>query len=493
MGKTALLSVYRKNGLSEFAAGLDRLGFRLYGSGGTARAVREAGLPVTPTEELTGVVSLLDGRVKTLHPELHAAILAHGHHRREREERGEVVFDLVAVDFYPFRETADLPPDSHETIELVDIGGPAMVRAAAKNWAHVISAPGTDCFPRVLEALENGRNTPAFRRMMAARTFRITSSYDLQVALKIGEDFTPELRYGENPHQRGRILFTDPERGFGKARILGGKAMSFNNYADASAAAAAAADLPPEKPGVILLKHGNPCGAGVGDTPAEAFENAFRADRTSPYGGIVGCNTTVDPALAERLREIFLEVIIAPEYEEEALKMLLKRKNLRVIRMMPGRDPEPSLRTVWGGLLIQDQDNTVEPPSSWATVTDRKPTENEIIALDIAWRVVKNVKSNAIVIGDHRGTLGVGIGQPSRVESLDLAVRRAEREGNILSGASLASDAFFPFRDGPDAAARAGVRAIIQPGGSIRDPEVIEACNQHDMAMVFTGVRHFLH
>jgi phosphoribosylaminoimidazolecarboxamide formyltransferase/IMP cyclohydrolase len=493
MAKAALISVYDKTGLAAFARGLCDLGYTLYASGGTAGEIGKQGIPVVPTETITGVVSLLGGRVKTLHPELHAAILADGADREQRVNEGRVVFDIVAVDYYPFHKALDLPADSREAIELVDVGGPTMARAAAKNWAHVVSAVGTQIFPEVLEALEKGGNTPGFRRRMAARTFSVTSDYDLLVALKLEEGFTPELRYGENPHQKARIHFTEPKRGFSEAEIPGGKAMSFNNYADASAACALAADLPTDRTGVVLLKHGNPCGAGVGNTATEAFENAFRADRQSPYGGILACNRTIDAELTARLKELFLEVIIAPDYSEDAMKRLLKRPNLRIIRLKPERDTQPTIRSIWGGFLVQEQDGTIESRETWTTVTARKPTGQEMEALDIAWRVVKGVKSNAIVIGDRKGTLGVGIGQPSRVESLDLAVRRAVREGNDLTGSVLASDAYFPFRDGPEEAARAGVKAIIQPGGSIRDEEVIEACNQSGIAMVFTGVRHFLH
>lgn len=493
MAKAALISVFDKTGLSEFAHGLHRLGYTLYASGGTASEIEKHGMPVVPTETITGVVSLLGGRVKTLHPELHAAILADGADREQRVKEGRVVFDIVAVDYYPFNRALDLPADSRETIELVDVGGPTMARAAAKNWAHVVSAVGVGSFPGVLDALGNDGNTPEFRRAMAARTFSVTSAYDMQVALKLEEGFTPVLRYGENPHQKARIHFTEPKRGFAKAEIPGGKAMSFNNYADASAACALVADLPADRAAVVLLKHGNPCGAGVGSTAAEAFEHAFRADRQSPYGGILACNRTIDAGITAMLKELFLEVIIAPDYSEDAMRRLMKRPNLRIIGLSPERDTEPTIRSIWGGVLVQEQDSAVESMDTWTAVTARKPTDIEAEAMDIAWRVVKGVKSNAIVIGDSKGTLGVGIGQPSRVESLDLAIRRALREGNDLSGSVLASDAYFPFRDGPDEAAKAGVRAIIQPGGSIRDQEVIDACNQHGIAMVFTGVRHFLH
>jgi phosphoribosylaminoimidazolecarboxamide formyltransferase/IMP cyclohydrolase len=493
MDRAALISVFDKTGLEEFAEGLHRLGYAIFASGGTAGTLEAAGLPVTPTENLTGIVSLLGGRVKTLHPALHAAILADGEDRERMRAAGEPVFDLVAVDLYPFHRTGDLPPDSRDTVELVDVGGPTMARAAAKNWIHVVSALGTGCFPEVLRTLEAGGNTPEFRRRMAARTFGITSDYDLRVSLKLEEGFAPELRYGENPHQKARIHFTEPPRGFAGVAIPGGRTMSYNNYADASAACALAADLPRDRAGVVLLKHGNPCGVGVGDTPLEAFENAFRSDRQSPYGGILACTVPVDGELTARLRDLFLEVMIAPDYRADAMERLSRRKNLRVIRIEPGRDTGPSLKSIWGGLLIQEQDVSLESPDTWTVVTSRKPGPGETEALDLAWRVVKGVRSNAIVIGDRKGTLGIGIGQPSRVESLELAVRRALREGNDLSGSVLASDAYFPFSDGPEAAAKAGVGAIIQPGGSIRDPEVIEACDRRGVAMVFTGVRHFLH
>jgi len=328
---------------------------------------------------------------------------------------------------------------------------------------------------------------------MAARTFSITADYDLMVSLKLEEGISPALRYGENPHQKAAVHFSWPRTGLGKADVLGGKALSYNNYLDASAACSIAADLFTGRPAVVLAKHGNPCGAGIGTTPSEAFQNAFRADRSSPYGGILASTEPVDIELVAVLKGIFLEIIIAPSYTEDALKKLQKKKNLRIIRMTPEADHSLQLRSIHGGLLVQQPDLAMENIASCKAVTERKPTERELAAMDIAWRVVKGVKSNAIVIGDENGTLGVGIGQPSRIESLDLAVRRALREGNHLSGSVLASDAFFPFRDGPDRAAEAGVKAIVQPGGSIRDEEVIEACNEHGIAMVFTGSRHFRH
>lgn len=491
--RTALISVWNKNGLEDFALGLSDLGWELWASGGTADAMEKAGVSVRRTEELTGISSILGGRVKTLHPELHASILADGDARESRILEGRPVFDLVAVDFYPFYKAMDMDPVSRETIELVDIGGPTMARGAAKNWHHVISATGSDVFPSVLEAIKKGSDDELFRREMASRTFSITSAYDLHVSLKLEEGIAPALRYGENPHQKAAVHFSWPKEGFGSAEVLGGKALSYNNYLDASAACSIAADFADGVPCVVLAKHGNPCGVGCGESASEAFQNAFRADRISPYGGILACTATVDLELVKELKGIFLEIVIAPDFDDDALARLQKRKNLRILKMPIATDSALLLRSIWGGLLVQEPDLALETASEWTVVTERKPTPSELVALDLAWKVVKGVKSNAIVIGDSRGTLGVGIGQPSRIESLDLAVRRALRENNDLSGSVLASDAFFPFRDGPDKAAEAGVKAIIQPGGSIRDEEVIASCNEHGIAMVFTAVRHFRH
>jgi len=491
--RKALISAWDKTGLEEFASGLWKAGWEVWASGGTAGVIANAGVPVRSTEELTGIGSILGGRVKTLHPELHASILASGSDRELRENDGKPVFDLVAVDLYPFHTTADMNPESDETIELVDIGGPAMARGAAKNWRHVISATGADVFPMVLKTIEDGGDDPVFRREMASRTFSITSMYDLMVSLKLEEGINPELRYGENPHQKAFVHFSWPRTGFGLAMVLGGKALSYNNYLDASAACMIAADLGTDYPSVVLAKHGNPCGAGLGSTPSEAFEHAFRADRVSPYGGILACTREVDIDLVEKLRNVFLEIVIAPSFSPEALLRLQKRKNLRILQMPMARDEKLQLRSISGALLVQQPDLSLEKASESRVVTRRKPRENELAAMDFSWKIVKGVKSNAIVLGDEHGTLGVGIGQPSRIESLDLAIRRALREGNELKGAVLASDAFFPFRDGPDKAAAAGITAIIQPGGSIRDEEVIESCNEHGIAMVFTGTRHFRH
>ena len=491
--RTALISAWDKNGLVEFASGLSSAGWEIHASGGTFSALEEAGVEALPTERITGISSLLGGRVKTLHPELHAAILAAGEDRTDRIDSGKPVFDLVAVDLYPFGDTEGMDPEDPRMVELIDIGGPTMLRAAAKNWRHVISAAGTDVFPEVLAVVLADDDGPEFRRLMAARTFDATYRYDLSVALALEKGFVPELRYGENPHQAARVHFAWPKEGFGAASILGGMALSYNNYLDAGAAWDLSAVMPPDTFSAVLLKHGNPCGAGVGDTPLEAFEHAFRADTVSPYGGILALNCPFDMELTARLKGIFLEIVMAPAFHEDALARLRKRKKLRILEMPPGSDGGCGIRSIWGGLLLQGMDPISESIESAKVVTARSPDRDELRALDLAWRVCRSVKSNAIVLGDRFGTLGVGAGQMSRIESLDLAVRRAIREGASLDGAVLASDGFFPFRDGPDSAAAAGIKAIVQPGGSIRDAEVIEAADEHGMAMVFTGIRHFRH
>jgi phosphoribosylaminoimidazolecarboxamide formyltransferase/IMP cyclohydrolase len=328
---------------------------------------------------------------------------------------------------------------------------------------------------------------------MAARAFDVTSRYDLEVSLRLEEGFVPDLRYGENPHQSARVHFRWPREGFGAAEVLGGKPLSYNNYLDATAAWDVLSDISRGRPALVLMKHGNPCGVGVGASGVEAFENAFRADTASPYGGILAFSDEVDAELVSRFKGVFLEIVMAPGFSAEALEKLGKRKNLRVLRMPGGRDTGMQLRSVWGGLLIQQPDVDADQVRSGRVVTARIPTEAELDALDLAWRICKGVKSNAIVVGDSKGTLGVGAGQMSRIESLDLALRRALREGNDLRGAVLASDGFFPFRDGPDRAAEEGIAAIVQPGGSIRDEEVVAAADEHGMAMVMTGTRHFRH
>ncbi len=492
MANDALLSCYRKDTLSGLAGTLHQLGWNLWASGGTAEAVASLGIPVVPTEKLTGISSILGGRVKTLHPSLHAGILAAGADRERMKAGGEVLFDLVAVDFYPFEDTPATTPGDPVPVDLIDVGGPAMARAAAKNWLHVIPATGRDCFGAVASALAAGGCGEDMRRALAARTFELTSSYDLMISLRLEEGLAPVLRYGENPHQKAFLHFREPRTGFAAAALLHGESLSYNNYLDADAAWDLVTDMP--VPSVVIVKHGNPCGAATGPDAAGAFENAVRADRASPYGGILAVNTRFDCALLDRLKGLFLELVLAPSYDPDALDRLRARRKLRALEMPAGRETNLRSRSIWGGVLVQEADGPAAGDLSDAVcVTRRQPTSVESEAMLMAWRICRPVRSNAVVIADRTGALGVGAGQMSRIESFDLAVRRARAAGLETGGAALASDGLIPFRDLVDAAASAGITAIVQPGGSIRDEEVREAADSADIAMVLTSRRHFRH
>lgn len=492
MASHALLSCYSKKDLAALARGLHKLGWILHASGGTADFIASLGLPVTPTEEITGISSMLGGRVKTLHPELHAGILAEGDDRLKMIDEGRIVFDLVAVDFYPFCETAGLSFDDPAVVELIDVGGPAMARAAGKNCRHVISAAGGDCFEETLSALEEGRNTIEFRRRMAARTFDVTASYDLVVSMKLSEGHSPELRYGENPHQKARVHFRAGNGGFAGAGLLHGESLSYNNYLDAAAAWDLVRDLP--IPSLVIVKHGNPCCAATAENLTLAFEKAVSADRTSPYGGVLAVNERVDANLVERLKGLFLEVLVGPGFCDDAIARLRTRKKLRVLEMPSGRETGMQFRSIWGGLLVQEPDPGAGDDLAAAAVASlRRPTMDELKAMDLAWRICRSVKSNAMVLCDPTGALGIGAGQMSRIESLDLAIRRAAAAGLDVRGSALASDGLIPFRDAVDMAAAAGVAAIVQPGGSLRDEEVRSAVDTAGMTMLHTGRRHFRH
>jgi phosphoribosylaminoimidazolecarboxamide formyltransferase/IMP cyclohydrolase len=493
MRRQALLSCWQKEGLDGLAARLVEAGWDLWASGGTADFLGGKGLPVRSTEELTGIVSLLGGRVKTLHPAIYSAILAAGGDREEMILGGKPVFDMVAVDFYPFAGSWREDPLNPETTELIDIGGPCMIRAAAKNWRHVISAAGADALREAVEAIEKGEDGDDFRRLMASKAFETVSSYDLLVSMNTESGLAPGLRYGENPHQLARVHFRAPRKGFGEARLVCGDSLSYNNYLDSSAAWDLVVDLPGRGPAAVLLKHGNPCGAGIGETPAAAFENALRADTVSPYGGIMAVRGQVDMPLVSALKGLFLEVLLAESYSPEALAALGRRKKLRALLMPGAGERELQMRTIWGGLLVQEPDPGCDGDLPGRVVTSRSPDPVEARALDMAWRISRCVKSNAMVIADEAGALGIGAGQMSRIESLELAVKRAGRARLSLEGSALGSDGFFPFRDDVDEAAAAGVTAIAQPGGSMRDEEVIKAADIHGIAMVFTGRRHFRH
>jgi phosphoribosylaminoimidazolecarboxamide formyltransferase/IMP cyclohydrolase len=512
----ALISVSDKRGVKELALGLAELGFDIYSTGGTQRYLLETGLPVHSISSLTGFPEILDGRVKTLHPFVHAGILA----RRERPEHMEELqrsqiptIDLVCVNLYPFAETVARPHRLEEALEQIDIGGPTLLRAAAKNFPSVIVLSDPDDYEPVLEMLREGEVPMAVRRRLAAKAFQHVAAYDSIIAqyLREEEELFPlqltvalekvqDLRYGENPHQRAalyRLLTPGPGTGMATARQLHGRELSYNNIMDADAAWQAVCDF--QEPTVVIVKHANPCGLASRPHLAEAFQLAFQGDPISAFGGIVAVNRPVDLALAQAIREarhptsgqrLFLEVIIAPEYEAEALLLLKKSPNLRILQVSSPPADHLTYRHVSGGLLVQEPDRYPDHQLEMKVVTKRAPSPQEMEDLLFAWKACKHVKSNAIVVAKDKALLGMGAGQPNRVQSVRLATEGA---GPRARGAVLASDAFFPFPDSVEEAARAGITAIVQPGGSVRDEEVIRAADHHGLAMVFTGVRHFRH
>jgi len=501
--------------LVELGRGLVRHGVELISTGGTHAALKEAGLPVTYVSEVTGFPEILDGRVKTLHPAIHAGILARRddpHHLAQLASAGLKPIDLVVVSLYPFAATVAKPGVTlEEAIENIDIGGPSLIRAAAKNHSGVVVLVDPAAYPALLEEMEahGGKVSPAFARARAVEAFAHTAAYDAAIhryLAGVGGEAFPELlelrfekvmdlRYGENPHQRA-AFYRDPGfRGFGvsEAEKLQGKELSFNNISDADTAMHLAAEF--DLPAVVAVKHANPCGVGTGPDLPTAFRKAYEADPVSIFGGIVAVNRELDGETARALAELFLEIVIAPSFSEEARAVLAAKKNLRLLRLpfpAPGSLPADGLdlRRVAGGLLVQDRDLADYRPEDLVVKTKRAPTEAELHDLAMAWKVVKYVKSNAIVLWRDGGTVGIGAGQMNRVGAAKIAIAQA---GEKAKGAVLASDAFFPMPDTVEEAARAGVTAIIQPGGSIRDEEIIRVANRHHLAMVFTGRRHFRH
>lgn len=526
--KRALLSVSDKRGIVDFARALSERGWELVSTGGTARTLRDAGLAVKSVSEVTGHPEMMDGRVKTLHPAVHAGLLA----RRERaddmvslERMGYVPIDLVAVNLYPFRETVAEPGVTvREAMEQVDIGGPTMVRAAAKNHRDVYVVVDPADYDAVLAALGGGSDE-TLRRRLAAKAFRHVSAYDASVAgyLSTGDEnqeALPErlvpsltrlqtLRYGENPDQQAAFYAFDRRAGLSALVQLHGKELSYNNLLDLDGALFSLAPFALSgRAAVCIVKHTTPCGVAVADTLEEAYAKALSTDPTSAFGSVVAANREIDRATAERMSDLFIECIVAPGYSEAAKDVLARKKNLRLLAhpadtdcetflASVGRDPEARmLRSVYGGVLVQ---TPPAPPfygkadPAWRVVTERRPTDAEWDDLRFAWAAIFGVKSNAILLARQGAALGIGAGQMSRVDASKIAVRKAGEAGHLLAGSVLASDAFFPFRDGVDAAADAGVAAIVQPGGSVRDEEVIAAANEHRIAMVFTGRRLFRH
>ena len=518
MGKLnhALISVSDKTGVVEFAGGLVELGATILSTGGTANAIRTAGVPVTEVSSHTGSPEILGGRVKTLHPKIHGGLLGRRGRAddvRQMQEQGIVPIDVVVVNLYPFESTIAKPECTFEdAIENIDIGGPSMLRSAAKNHEDVVVVVDPGDYGRVLEALQSGSVPLSLRRELAQKVFQHTSRYDGLIENYLGrqaDDGTADkfpaclsltyerseiLRYGENPHQEGafyrEIGSTEPSISLG--RQLHGKAMSYNNYLDANSAL----ELAKEFTGVavVIIKHNNPCGVALGATPVEAYGKARETDPVSAFGGVIACNRPVDLAMAREVTSTFVEVLIAPAFTDDALAELQRKKDLRLLTVgsLESRTREGyDLKKLVGGLILQDRDLGALADVKTLTVpTKRKPTEDEYAACAFAWKVCKHVKSNAIVFANATQTVGVGAGQMSRVDSVKLA----EMKANLpLKGCVMASDAFFPFRDGLDAAAQAGITAVIQPGGSIRDEEVVKAADEQNLAMVLTGMRHFRH
>jgi phosphoribosylaminoimidazolecarboxamide formyltransferase/IMP cyclohydrolase len=518
--RRALISVSNKRGVAAFARRLHRMGFEIISTGGTAKTLEENRIPVVPVSEVTGEPEILGGRVKTLHPKIHGGILANledPDHVTELVEHGIGPIDLVCINLYPFEETVAGGAPEKDAIEQIDIGGPTMLRAAAKNFRSVTVVPSPEFYKEVLSELELGEVSLETRRRLALAAFRRTALYDASIAgwleegaaneglvldtgASEGREIFPDhltmryakvlpLRYGENPHQRSAYYAR-----FGEEHLLSGvekvqgKDLSFNNLGDVNAARTLLAELG-ERPAVVIVKHANPCGAAFGDDLPGAYEKALACDPVSAFGGIVALNGPVDENLARDITKVFTEVLVAPEFTPEAKEAFATKPNTILLQAGPLALPDLSPKDVTGGLLLQETDVT-EDDSGYRVVTEREPAPQQMADLLFAWRVAKRVRSNAIVLARDGATVGIGGGQTSRVDASELAVKKA---GERTQGAVAASDAFFPFADGVEALAEAGIEAIIQPGGSRRDEEVIAAANERGVAMVFTGRRHFLH
>ncbi len=532
--KRALISVSDKSGILEFAKELQNFGVEIISTGGTCKSLRESGLEVTEVADITGFPEMMDGRVKTLHPKIHGAFLAlrdNEKHVASMEEHSITPIDLVVVNLYPFQETiAKEKVTLAEAIEQIDIGGPAMIRSASKNFQSVAVVTDADLYVDIVSELKkhDGSLTLNTRQRLATLAYTRTASYDLAISTYLSEQLSDEdltyleplnplgnvgffefnedddetelielskisdLRYGENPHQKATLFSTGEASGIAKATQLHGKEMSFNNYVDADAAWNLVNEF--EDLACAIIKHTNPSGVGIGETSLAAYERALATDSVSAFGGIVAFNRKVDAKTASEVVKVFTEVILAPEFDDAALEVFKSKKNLRVLQVTPNSSDEGlEYKQISGGMLAQSKDIYRVTENDLKFVTEKKPTESEVKAMLFAWKVCKHTKSNAIVFANEFNTLGVGAGQMNRVDSVRIAGMRAERFNLELKGSVVASDAFFPFRDNVDECAAFGVSAIIQPGGSLRDNEVIEAANEFGMAMAFTGFRHFKH
>lgn len=512
----ALISVSDKTGLLDLAKGLSELGTEILSTGGTAKALREAGIAVTDVAAHTGSPEILDGRVKTLHPKIHGGLLGRRNvpeHVQQMAQHGIAPIDLVVVNLYPFEQTTAKPDCTFDlAIENIDIGGPSMLRSAAKNHEDVLVLVDPADYSRVLDAIRINAVGRELRRELAAKVFRHTARYDGLIAAYLDQQLTAgggerfpavltlqferveHLRYGENPHQQG-AFYREPgsrEAAVTRGRILHGKAMSYNNFLDANAALELVKEF--TETAAVIVKHNNPCGVALGRTPVQAYVKARETDPISAFGGVIAFNSPVDLPAAREITSTFVEVVVAPSFEAEALTELKRKKDLRLLEVGPleSRDRDSlDLKRLVGGLIVQDRDlGVLGDLRALKAPTKRQPTEDEYAACAFAWKVCKHVKSNAIIFARPGQTVGIGAGQMSRVDSVKLATMKAQMP---VKGCVMASDAFFPFRDGLDAAAQAGITAVIQPGGSIRDQEVIQAADEHQMAMIFTSMRHFRH
>ncbi|HKP38855.1 MAG TPA: bifunctional phosphoribosylaminoimidazolecarboxamide formyltransferase/IMP cyclohydrolase [Pyrinomonadaceae bacterium] len=515
--RRALISVSDKTGIVDFAVELKSFGIEIISTGGTAKTLREGGVDVLDVSDVTGFPEMMDGRVKTLHPKIHGGLLGlrdNSHHIAAMEEHGIEPIDMVVINLYPFEDTiAKDGVTLEEAIEQIDIGGPAMIRSAAKNFRDVAVVASHEMCQEVIDQMKehNGALTLELRQKLAAFAFTSTFLYDAAISaflmdaafaiesperegglpssISLSLDQRAELRYGENPHQQAALYDTGGHAGVANAELLSGKEMSYNNYVDADAAWQLVCDF--EENACAIIKHTNPAGVALGATPPEAYRRALACDPVSAFGGIVAFNRKVEADAARAVTEIFVEVIIAPDFEEAAVEVLKTKKNLRVLRAgEPATADALEYKQISGGMLVQTRDTHRLTRADLKVVTSRAPSEQEINDLLFAWTVCKHTKSNAIVYARDGQTVGVGAGQMSRVDSVKIGAMRAQL---AIEGSVLASDAFFPFRDGVDEAAKHGITAVIQPGGSVRDEEVIAAANEHGLAMVFTGVRHFKH